>query len=63
MRHLARAADRVNGTSNSTASSRTCIAHPAQLRRPPILGWRRCATSFAACCRAAAKSGSSRFSA
>ena len=40
MRSLARAADRVNGTSASTVppSSRTCIAHPAQLRRPPIRG-------------------------
>jgi len=37
VRLLARAADRVNGTSNSTApsTSRTCIAHPAQLRRLP----------------------------
>jgi len=53
MRRLVRAADRVNGISNSAAppSSRTCIAHPAQFRRWPILGWRRCAASFAASCR------------
>lgn len=38
-RRLTRA-DRLNGTTASTAppSSRTCIAHPAQHRPPPILG-------------------------
>ena len=54
---LAPAAGFLNGTSHRQApfSSRICTTHPAQLRRPPILGWRRCSTSFAVFCCAVPK--------